>query len=108
MDSTLEPRQGYVHAQLAPGYEVTLKSMSQLWSELRVFCQAQGCTRTFQMRHLFKKTIPPVDIPLFNGSLLIMRGQTQKFWQHRIPKTAKQQGPRINLTFRFIQTLAQT
>lgn len=61
-----------------------------------------GATRVFQMKHLIKKELPRVDIPLFDGSLLIMRGYTQKFWQHRIPKTQKPLGARINLTFRYI------
>jgi len=63
-----------------------------------------GATRIFQMRHLTRKDIPRVDIPLFDGSLLLMRGSTQKFWQHRIPKTQKAVGTRVNLTFRHIHT----
>jgi alkylated DNA repair dioxygenase AlkB len=63
-----------------------------------------GATRVFQLRHLTKKELPRVDVPLFDGSLLIMCGDTQKFWQHRIPKTTKPIGARINLTFRFIHT----
>jgi alkylated DNA repair dioxygenase AlkB len=63
-----------------------------------------GETRVFQLKHLTKKQIPRVDIPLQNGSLLTMRGETQKFWQHRIPKTKKFASPRINLTFRYICT----
>jgi hypothetical protein len=31
-----------------------------------------------------------------------MRGATQTFWQHSVPKTAKLTAPRINLTFRTI------
>lgn len=61
-----------------------------------------GATRIFQMKHLTKKDIARVDIPLFDGSLLVMRGPTQKFWQHRIPKTQKPVGARVNLTFRQI------
>lgn len=61
-----------------------------------------GATRMFQMRHLTRKDIPRTDIPLFDGSLLVMRGSTQKFWQHKIPKTQKAVGARVNLTFRYI------
>ncbi len=39
---------------------------------------------------------------LDSGSLLIMRGNTQRLWKHGIPKEAKPCGPRINLTFRKI------
>jgi alkylated DNA repair dioxygenase AlkB len=63
-----------------------------------------GATRIFQMRHLIRKDIPRVDIPLFDGSLLVMRGLTQKFWQHKISKTQKAVGTRVNLTFRYIYT----
>jgi alkylated DNA repair dioxygenase AlkB len=62
-----------------------------------------GATRRFQMRHKFRKDLPKVEITLEHGSLLLMTGTTQHFWQHQIPKTAKPVGPRINLTFRVIQ-----
>ena len=42
-------------------------------------------------------------ITLENGSLLLMKGETQHFWKHQIPKTAKPIGSRINLTFRIIK-----
>ena len=45
---------------------------------------------------------------LQNGSLLLMRGQTQHFWQHQIPKSKKIKDPRINLTFRLIETRDQS
>jgi 2OG-Fe(II) oxygenase superfamily len=45
---------------------------------------------------------PLISIQLENGSLLIMKGTTQTFWQHSVPKTAKIASPRINLTFRTI------
>ena len=43
------------------------------------------------------------NIVLEHGSLLIMRGTTQHFWKHQIPKTSKAVGLRINLTFRVIK-----
>lgn len=42
-------------------------------------------------------------LPLENGSLLIMKGDLQHTWEHRIPKSKTQNAPRINLTFRTIQ-----
>ena len=42
-------------------------------------------------------------IILEHGSLLLMKGTTQHFWKHQIPKTAKPIGPRINATFRVIK-----
>ena len=34
--------------------------------------------------------------------LLVMRGATQAFWRHQVPKTARPVGERINLTFRRV------
>jgi alkylated DNA repair dioxygenase AlkB len=60
-----------------------------------------GAARNFQLQHRFEKSIPKVSITLNNASLLIMKGETQHFWKHQIPKQ-KNKGPRINLTFRQI------
>ncbi|MGB1972295.1 MAG: alpha-ketoglutarate-dependent dioxygenase AlkB [Flavobacteriaceae bacterium] len=38
-----------------------------------------------------------------HGSLLIMGGELQHYWQHQIPKTMRKINPRINLTFRLIR-----
>lgn len=61
-----------------------------------------GESRVFQMRHKFRKDIKKVDIALTNGSFLLMKGATQHFWQHQIPKTNRELESRINLTFRDI------
>lgn len=61
-----------------------------------------GETRMFRLRHKFRKDIPQVDIPLYHGSFLIMAGKTNSFWEHAVPKTAKEVLPRINLTFRRV------
>ncbi|KAI4343195.1 hypothetical protein MLD38_027726 [Melastoma candidum] len=39
---------------------------------------------------------------LKHGSLLVMRGHTQRDWLHSVPKRAKLDGVRINLTFRLV------
>ncbi|EKT4103270.1 MULTISPECIES: alpha-ketoglutarate-dependent dioxygenase AlkB family protein [Stenotrophomonas] len=39
---------------------------------------------------------------LGHGDLLVMAGQTQRHYQHALPKMARLQGERINLTFRWI------
>jgi alkylated DNA repair dioxygenase AlkB len=59
-----------------------------------------GASRMFQLRHVTKKL--RANIPLDNGSLLVMQGTTQHHWQHQIPKTSKAIYSRINLTFRRI------
>lgn len=58
-----------------------------------------GETRTFQIRNKETKS-HKIDISLTHGSLLVMAGESQHFWEHQIPKTKKELGPRINLTFR--------
>jgi alkylated DNA repair dioxygenase AlkB len=60
-----------------------------------------GATRKFQLRHI--KTNEKVEIELTHGSLLIMQGELQHFWQHQVPKTSKIVNERINLTFRVIK-----
>ncbi|XP_042945597.1 DNA oxidative demethylase ALKBH2 isoform X1 [Carya illinoinensis] len=39
---------------------------------------------------------------LKHGSLLVMRGNTQRDWLHSVPKRAKVEATRINLTFRHV------
>lgn len=61
-----------------------------------------GEARVFQLKH---NTISKskLNIVLEHGSLLLMKGTTQHFWKHQIPKTSKKIDSRINLTFRFIE-----
>lgn len=61
-----------------------------------------GATRVFQMKHNTISNLKQ-NVLLQHGSLLIMKGTTQHFWKHQIPKTAKPIGERINLTFRIIK-----
>jgi alkylated DNA repair dioxygenase AlkB len=61
-----------------------------------------GAARRFVMAYAGKqKGVGKVEIPLGGGSLLVMRGTTQHFWRHGVPKEPGA-GPRINLTFRRI------
>ncbi|SDQ63755.1 alpha-ketoglutarate-dependent dioxygenase AlkB family protein [Flagellimonas zhangzhouensis] len=61
-----------------------------------------GAERQFVFKH--KTTNEKVALVLDHGSLLVMKGETQNFWQHRLPPTKKVTSPRINLTFRTITT----
>lgn len=61
-----------------------------------------GVTRTFQMKHRHDKSLKAA-IELTHGSLLIMSGATQKNWLHGIPKRTAPLGPRINITYRFVE-----
>lgn len=59
-----------------------------------------GAERKFSFKH--KESKQRIDVLLENGSLLLMKGTTQKNWLHRLPPTKKVFSPRINLTFRTI------
>lgn len=61
-----------------------------------------GAERIFHLKHNTNNDLRQ-RILLENGSLLIMKGETQHFWKHQIPKTEKEIAPRINLTFRVIK-----
>ena len=61
-----------------------------------------GAERVFHLQHNEIKECKQ-KIILEHGSLLIMKGETQHFWKHQIPKTSKPIGTRINLTFRIIR-----
>ena len=60
-----------------------------------------GAKRKFCFKH--KQSKVKIDIPLAHGSLLVMKDETQSYWQHRLPPTKKVVNPRINLTFRTIE-----
>ena len=60
-----------------------------------------GQERYFHLRHKNLKELKH-KILLKHGSLLLMSGQTQHYWQHQLPKTTRPIGERINLTFRII------
>ena len=61
-----------------------------------------GETRDIHFKH--KNIKLSLDIPQTSGQLIVMYGQTQKYWKHEIKKTKKIKKPRINLTFRNIIT----
>lgn len=64
-----------------------------------------GATRRFRLRPQPRRGLShaPVALDLPSGSLLLMQGTTQHYWQHAVPKTARPLGPRLNLTFRWVQ-----
>jgi alkylated DNA repair dioxygenase AlkB len=59
-----------------------------------------GVARTFDLRH--NKTGVVQSFSLKGGSLLVMKGNTQADWRHRVPKEPRVAGERINLTFRWV------
>lgn len=61
-----------------------------------------GAARRFLLRNYANKKLVR-ELLLTHGSLLLMRGETQHYWEHSLPKTVKPTGQRINITFRIIQ-----
>jgi alkylated DNA repair dioxygenase AlkB len=61
-----------------------------------------GEERTLIFKHKVNKDASPVRIKLESGSVLLMKGDTQRFWKHGIEKETRPCGPRVNLTFRQI------
>ena len=59
-----------------------------------------GGPRRFRLRHRGRGLTR--ELVLAPGSLLVMAGASQRYWQHAVPKTARPCRPRLNLTFRWI------
>jgi alkylated DNA repair dioxygenase AlkB len=61
-----------------------------------------GEQRTLILKHRTRKDLKPVKLSLRSGSLLVMKGDTQRNWKHGIDKENRPCGPRVNLTFRRV------
>jgi alkylated DNA repair dioxygenase AlkB len=59
-----------------------------------------GEVRSFDIRNKADHNLK-FSIPLENGSFLLMKGDFQLNWQHRIAKSTKPMKERLNLTFRI-------
>ena len=64
-----------------------------------------GATRSFQLKHRY--TGQRLDLELSSGSLLVMAGTLQKYWQHALPARKRVSQGRINLTFRSVQEIVK-
>ncbi len=67
-----------------------------------------GATRRFVLKHRNDATLGRLALDLTHGSLLVMRGDTQRNYKHALPRTARSTGERINLTFRRIVDAASS
>jgi alkylated DNA repair dioxygenase AlkB len=61
-----------------------------------------GAERRFLVREKGQRSIALV---LQHGSLLVMKGESQRWFQHSLPKTRRTSGLRINLTYRMVRDL---
>lgn len=62
-----------------------------------------GAERVFAFKHRHRDS--QRRLPLAAGQLIVMRDQTQRHWQHSLPKSSLVTQARINLTFRHIRPL---
>jgi alkylated DNA repair dioxygenase AlkB len=74
----------------------------ELGAEPVIASLSLGETRTLQFKHRYERSRKSIRIELCDGSLLIMRGATQRNWKHGIAKERRACGARVNLTFRRI------
>lgn len=60
-----------------------------------------GQVRSFDFRHKENHRLKH-SLDLGHGSLLLMKGDLQRYWEHRIAKSPLPMKGRINLTFRIV------
>jgi len=61
-----------------------------------------GQVRSFDIRRKADHN-EKYSVRLEHGSFLLMKAGLQEMWEHRIAKSAKAMGPRVNLTFRVVK-----
>lgn len=59
-----------------------------------------GAKRDFKLRNVITKET--LNLSLLPGSLLILKDEAQRYWEHSLPARLKVTEPRINLTFRTV------
>ena len=61
-----------------------------------------GATRQFQLRPKKDSGLrhDPITIDVAHGDLVVMAGDTQLYWEHRVPRDPRLTGERLNVTFR--------
>ena len=81
----------------------------QLGTSPRIASVSLGATRRFTLKRKPLASLSKTELDLrhrlelSNGSLLLMEPGVQERWLHQIPKTSRDIGPSINLTFRRIE-----
>lgn len=97
----------YLHGQDSMGFHAD--DEASLGPSPLIASISLGASRKFVIRP--KKTLTldepfKLEYSLTNGSLLVMSGPMQQWWEHSLPKVAlsKCDAVRINLTFRHVVT----
>jgi alkylated DNA repair dioxygenase AlkB len=65
-----------------------------------------GAARKLEIRPVDRSLGGRQSLVLGDGSLLLMGKGFQRYWQHQVPKVPHLDAPRVNLTFRYIRTMA--
>lgn len=74
---------------------------AELGSQPVIASLSLGAARSFRFRSRDdKRAVRSIELP--SGSLLCMAGDTQRLYQHDLPKRRGRSDARINLTFRYI------
>lgn len=60
-----------------------------------------GATRDFVLKH--KQNSQRLVFPLKSNTMLVMKGETQRYYKHSVPKRLKVTGKRINVTIRAFE-----
>ena len=63
-----------------------------------------GAERKFRIRH--NETRQTRTFAVGHGTLIVMGGTMQRYWQHCVPKTKRVVGERVNLTFREVREIS--
>lgn len=73
----------------------------ELGSAVHIASYSLGSNRILRLRHrhLRKRN---VSVNLEHNSLLMMYPPLQQYWMHELPKTKRDVGPRVNLSFRHV------
>lgn len=67
-----------------------------------------GATRRFVFKPTDRQDKQRYECDLVAGDLLVMSADTQRYWQHGLPKTRRPTAGRINLTFRYVMPVSGT
>ena len=71
-------------------------------ARLVVASLSRGASRAFQLRPKKDSGLryDPVTVEVSHGDLVVMAGDTQLYWEHRVPRDPRVAGERLNVTFR--------
>lgn len=81
---------------------------ADLAPEASIASLSLGATRPFWLRDRRGKGERTIEVMLEDGSLLWMKGETQKKWKHSLPRRRSVAEARWNITFRLVRVSTST